>query len=127
MTALDDAVKAALDGECEFEIVEIAPRWHGDAPDEVTICATHGCDWRDDEPIPCDEHRKIGGAVRAGWAAAIDAATTRLDAAADRAMAGTGPGYGDEAYERAVNAARIAYGDALFAVHFLRLPEGDRS
>ena len=75
MTALDDAVKAAMDGECELEVVEIAPRWHGDAPDEAIICATHGCDWRDDEPIPCDEHRKVAAAVRAGWAAAIDAAT----------------------------------------------------
>lgn len=67
----DAATATVMDGECEVEVAEIALRWHGDAPDEVTICATHGCDWDDDEPIPCYEHRRIDVAVRAGWLAAL--------------------------------------------------------
>lgn len=79
MNKLDDVIQRAMDGEeCEMEVVSIAPTVHSEAPEEAIICATHGCEWRDDEAIPCDEHRKITTAVRIGWDEAIDAATVTV-------------------------------------------------
>lgn len=81
MTGLDDAVKAAMDGECVREVVPAVPLYLSQKPGEYVICAAHACGWRDDEPIPCDEHRKIAAAVRAGWAAAINAVSENRDLA----------------------------------------------
>lgn len=72
MTELEAAIAAEID-ECEYEEVEVSPI------DTATICAIHGCDWDDDEAIPCWERRRMTAALSRMWDAAISAAADRLD------------------------------------------------
>lgn len=61
----------------------------------------------------------------ATWNEAIDAAAQAVHRAAENALAGTGDGYGDEAYERAVIAARRAWDGAHSIVCGLRIHSQD--
>lgn len=73
MSDREAAIAAEID-ECDYEEVEVSHMTQWGAPDIVTICAIHGCEWDDDETIPCWERRRMTAALRRMWDAAINAA-----------------------------------------------------